>query len=47
MSEHTGQPIERISRDVERDFFMSADTAKEYGLIDQILDKRVPSVATS
>jgi ATP-dependent Clp protease protease subunit len=47
MSEHTGQPIERISRDVERDYFMSADTAKDYGLIDQILDKRVPSVVTS
>jgi ATP-dependent Clp protease, protease subunit len=47
MAEHTGQSIERIARDVERDYFMSADTAKDYGLIDQILDKRVPSVATA
>ncbi|TDU30706.1 ATP-dependent Clp protease protease subunit [Panacagrimonas perspica] len=47
MAEHTGQPIERISKDVERDYFMSAEMAKEYGLIDQILDKRVPVVATA
>ena len=47
MAEHTGQPIDRVSRDVERDYFMSADMAKDYGLIDQILDKRVPSVATA
>ena len=47
MAEHTGQPLERISRDVERDYFMSAEIAKDYGLIDQILDKRAPSVATS
>ena len=44
MAEHTGQPLERIARDVERDYFMSAETAKDYGIIDQILDKRVPSV---
>lgn len=47
MAEHTGQPLERISRDVERDYFMSAEAAKEYGLIDQILDKRVPPVAVA
>ena len=47
MAEHTGQPLERIARDVERDYFMSAETAKDYGLIDQILDKRVPAVATA
>jgi ATP-dependent Clp protease, protease subunit len=46
MAEHTGQPLERVARDVERDYFMSADMAKDYGLIDQILDKRVPVVAT-
>ena len=44
-AEHTGQPLERIERDVERDFFMTAEQAKEYGLIDQIIDKRaVPAV---
>ena len=40
MAEHTGQPLERISRDVERDFFMNAQAAKEYGIIDQILVER-------
>jgi ATP-dependent Clp protease protease subunit len=42
-AEHTGQPVERISRDVERDFFMSAEQAREYGLIDQILERRIPA----
>ncbi|SHI20877.1 ATP-dependent Clp protease proteolytic subunit ClpP [Sporobacter termitidis DSM 10068] len=37
----TGQPAERIAADMERDFFMSADDAKAYGLIDGILEKRV------
>jgi len=39
-SEHTGQPLEKIERDVERDFFMNAEQAKDYGLIDQILERR-------
>jgi ATP-dependent Clp protease protease subunit len=39
-AEHTGQPLEKIERDMERDNFMTAEQAKEYGLIDQILDKR-------
>jgi ATP-dependent Clp protease protease subunit len=39
-AEHTGQPLEKIARDVERDFFMSAAAAKEYGLIDLIVDRR-------
>ena len=37
LSERTGQPLEKIQVDCERDFFMSADEAKEYGLIDAIL----------
>jgi ATP-dependent Clp protease protease subunit len=41
MSENTGQPLEKIARDVERDYFMNAEQAKEYGLIDQILERRV------
>jgi ATP-dependent Clp protease, protease subunit len=45
MSEHTGQPIERIARDVERDFFMNAEQAKEYGVIDQIVVQRGGSTA--
>ncbi|KJR97926.1 MAG: Clp protease ClpP [Peptococcaceae bacterium BRH_c4a] len=36
LSEHTGQPLERVERDTERDFFMSADEAKDYGLIDKV-----------
>lgn len=36
-SEITGQPIEKIEKDMERDFYMSAEEAKEYGLIDKIL----------
>ncbi|MEO7068006.1 MAG: ATP-dependent Clp endopeptidase proteolytic subunit ClpP [Rhodanobacter sp.] len=39
-AEHTGQPLEKIERDVERDRFMSAEDAKTYGLIDEVLLKR-------
>jgi len=38
--EHTGQPIERIRQDTERDFFMSAEDALEYGIVDKIIKKR-------
>ncbi len=41
MSNHTGQPIEVVARDTERDNFMSATQAVEYGLVDQVLEKRV------
>ncbi|MBR6736311.1 MAG: ATP-dependent Clp endopeptidase proteolytic subunit ClpP [Oscillospiraceae bacterium] len=40
MSEQTGQPLEVIVRDTDRDNFMSAEEAKEYGLIDKVIDKR-------
>jgi ATP-dependent Clp protease, protease subunit len=40
LSECTGQSIEKISKDVERDFFMSPEEAKEYGLIDSIIEKK-------
>ncbi len=40
LAHHTGQPIEKIREDTERDFFMSAEEAKEYGLIDEIVEKR-------
>jgi len=39
-AERTGQPVERIAADMERDKWLSPDEAKEYGLIDQVLDKR-------
>ena len=38
LAEHTGQPIERIERDSDRDFFMDAHQAKEYGLVDEVVD---------
>ncbi|TYQ17671.1 UNVERIFIED_CONTAM: ATP-dependent Clp protease proteolytic subunit ClpP [Acetivibrio alkalicellulosi] len=40
LSEKTGQPLEKIERDVERDFFMSADEAKVYGIVDQVMERR-------
>ncbi|MFM7575680.1 MAG: ATP-dependent Clp protease proteolytic subunit, partial [Microcystaceae cyanobacterium] len=40
LASHTGQPLERIMEDTERDFFMSAVDAKEYGLIDQVINRR-------
>ena len=40
LSEKTGQPIERINQDTERDHYMTAQEALEYGLIDGIMDKR-------
>ena len=40
LAKHTGQSLERISDDTERDNFMSADESVEYGLIDQVLDQR-------
>ena len=40
LSKHTGHPLEKIKHDTERDFFMSAGEAKEYGVIDEILIKK-------
>lgn len=37
LSKHTGQPIEKIAKDTERDFFMSATEAKEYGIVDEVI----------
>lgn len=39
IARHTGQPLDRIERDVERDFIMNADQAKEYGIVDDIIDR--------
>jgi ATP-dependent Clp protease, protease subunit len=38
LSHHTGQPIERIAEDTDRDYYMTAEQAKEYGLIDEVLE---------
>ncbi len=40
LAERTGQPIERIERDTERDYFLSAPEAKDYGLVDQVIAQR-------
>ncbi|MFE4107037.1 ATP-dependent Clp endopeptidase proteolytic subunit ClpP [Almyronema epifaneia] len=40
MAEHTGQPLDRIQEDTERDFFMSAHDAQAYGLIDQVIEQK-------
>ena len=45
MARHTGQPIERIHKDTDRDFVMSADEAKDYGIIDDVISAREPSTS--
>src|SRR5689334_23024168 len=40
LAQHTGQPVERIHQDTDRDFVMSAAEAKDYGLIDEVIDSR-------
>ena len=40
LSKHTGQPVERIAKDTDRDNFMDAETAKSYGMVDEVLDRR-------
>ncbi len=40
LADHTGQPLSKIEEDTERDFFMSAEESKEYGLIDQVISRR-------
>jgi ATP-dependent Clp protease protease subunit len=40
MAEHTGQSVKKVTEDTERDNFMSAKESKDYGLVDQVLDKR-------
>ncbi|MFM2076063.1 MAG: hypothetical protein RJB34_2368 [Pseudomonadota bacterium] len=41
LAERTGQPLEKIERDTERDYYLSAAESAEYGLIDKVIDKRV------
>jgi ATP-dependent Clp protease protease subunit len=40
LADHTGQPLSKIEEDTDRDFFMSAEESKEYGLIDQVIARR-------
>ena len=40
LAKHTGQPVERLQKDVERDYIMTAEQAKEYGLVDQVIFRK-------
>lgn len=40
LAKHTGQPLDRIKKDTDRNFFMSVEEAKEYGIVDEVLTKR-------
>lgn len=40
LASHTGQPLEKVAQDTERDFFMSAQDAKNYGLVDEVINVR-------
>lgn len=40
VAKHTGQPLERIARDTDRDFYLGADAAKDYGIVDQVLVRK-------
>jgi ATP-dependent Clp protease protease subunit len=40
LSRHTGQPVEKIQVDTDRDYFMSSEDAREYGLVDEVIEKR-------
>lgn len=40
LAKHTGQPLKKVEKDTDRDFYMSAEEAKEYGIVDEIIKKR-------
>ena len=40
VAQHSGQPLEKVARDMQRDYFLSAAEAKEYGLIDKVIAHR-------
>ena len=43
LAHHTGQPVDRISRDSDRDFFMSAPEARDYGIVDRVIEQHAAS----
>ncbi len=45
MANHTGQPLDKIATDTERDFFMSGEDARQYGIVDEVITKKAPSSA--
>ncbi|MBE0569154.1 MAG: ATP-dependent Clp endopeptidase proteolytic subunit ClpP [Deltaproteobacteria bacterium] len=44
LAKHTGQPLDRIAGDTERDYYMSSEQAKTYGIIDEVVAKRAPTI---
>jgi ATP-dependent Clp protease protease subunit len=48
LAQHTGQPMERVTKDTDRDYYMGGDEAKAYGLVDQVMERRpdVPKPTT-
>jgi len=40
LAQHTGQPVEKIAQDTDRDFIMDAEAAREYGIVDQVIVRR-------
>ena len=40
LSQHTGQPLEKIQKDTDRDFFMSGEEARQYGIVDKVIVER-------
>jgi len=40
LAKHTGQPLDKIERDTDRDFFMTAEEAKAYGLVDEVIERK-------
>jgi ATP-dependent Clp protease protease subunit len=42
LANHSGQPIEKIATDTERDFFMSGEDARQYGIVDEVITKKAP-----
>src|SRR3954464_3096343 len=47
LAQHSGQPLEKVTRDIDRDKIMTAQEAKEYGLVDVVLDSRKASMLTA
>ncbi|KUO70632.1 MAG: ATP-dependent Clp protease proteolytic subunit [Desulfosporosinus sp. BRH_c37] len=43
LAERTGQPLEKVEKDTERDYYMTAEEAKDYGIVDQVLEKSEPT----
>jgi ATP-dependent Clp protease protease subunit len=47
LAEHTGQPLERVAKDCDRDFIMGAEEAMAYGMVDQVITKHRPALVTA